>query len=368
MSPVSPSPLVSGSPVGQTADLARPPPQIPDHELLLLIGHGAYGQVWLARNVVGTLRAVKVLYAKDFGDPQPFDREFKGIQKFEPISRSHPGLMNILQIGRHETEGYFYYVMELADAVPPQASDQSSVFSKQSESLITDHCSLITAYLPRTLRSDLKLRGRLPFDECLQIGLALTSALQHLHNHGLVHRDVKPSNIIFVNGQPKLADIGLVAGADEARSFVGTEGFIPPEGPGKPQADLYGLGIVLYVMSTGKRHDAFPEPLADLASDPDHQRWLELNAIIHKACHADPRERYQTAGEMHADLLRLQAGKSVRRQRRLERATKWARQATSLASLALALVVAAVLLWPRRTAPISWDCGESAASLRVAVA
>ena len=115
-SPVSPSPLVCGSPGGQGADLARPPPQVPDHELLRPIGHGAYGEVWLARNVMGTLRAVKVVHRHDFGDEHPFDREFRGIQKFEPISRSHPGLVNILQIGRNEAEGYFYYVMELADA------------------------------------------------------------------------------------------------------------------------------------------------------------------------------------------------------------------------------------------------------------
>jgi hypothetical protein len=61
-------------------------------------------------------------------------------------------------------------------------------------------------------------------DETLEIGLALTTALEHLHRNGLVHRDVKPSNVIFVNGQPKLADIGLVSSVDATRSFVGTEG------------------------------------------------------------------------------------------------------------------------------------------------
>ena len=84
-----------------------------------------------------------------------------------------------------------------------------------------------SSYAPHTLRHDLKSRGRLPIDECVELGLALTSALDHLHQNGLVHRDIKPSNIIFVNGQPKLADIGLVAGVGEARSFVGTEAVRP---------------------------------------------------------------------------------------------------------------------------------------------
>src|SRR6266700_2307155 len=76
-----------------------------------------------------------------------------------------------------------------------------------------------TFYTPRTLKVELSRLGRLPFEDCVQIGLALTSALAHLHRHGLVHRDIKPSNIIFVNGAPKLADIGLVTGADEAKSY-----------------------------------------------------------------------------------------------------------------------------------------------------
>ena len=92
----------------------------------------------------------------------------------------------------------------------------------------------------------------MPLAECLDLGLAMTSALAHLHKHGLVHRDVKPSNIIFVGAMPKLADIGLVAEMSKARSFVGTDGFIPPEGPGSPSADLYSLGKVLYeATSTG---------------------------------------------------------------------------------------------------------------------
>src|SRR5437016_956395 len=96
-------------------DQDRIPPQIPDHALLRCVGRGSYGEVWLARNVMGTYRAVKIVYRQKFDDARPFQREYHGIQKFEPISRSHEGLMDILQVGQSEAEQSFYYVMELAD-------------------------------------------------------------------------------------------------------------------------------------------------------------------------------------------------------------------------------------------------------------
>ena len=90
-------------------------PRVPNHELLRRIGEGSYGEVWLARSLVGTLRAVKVVYRERFKDERPYEREFSGIQKYEPISRSNEGLVDVLQIGRNDAEHYFYYVMELAD-------------------------------------------------------------------------------------------------------------------------------------------------------------------------------------------------------------------------------------------------------------
>src|SRR6266540_4016709 len=95
------------------------PPNIPDHELLRRVGRGSYGEVWLARSITGAFRAVKIVYRASFEDVRPFEREFSGISNFEPISRSHEGLVDILQVGRNG--GFFYYVMELADdlnAVP----------------------------------------------------------------------------------------------------------------------------------------------------------------------------------------------------------------------------------------------------------
>src|SRR6185503_17322607 len=139
-------------------------------------------------------------------------------------------------------------------------------------------------YVPRTLAADIAKHKRLPIPECRRIGLAVAQALDFLHHRSLIHRDVKPSNIVFVNGVPKLADIGLVAEMTEAKSYVGTEGFIPPEGPGTTQADLYSLGKVLYEISTGKdRHD-FPE-LPTVLDDPVHEEELSgLNQTILKAC------------------------------------------------------------------------------------
>src|SRR5437868_6633908 len=93
--------------------VARPTPQVPDHEMLRRIGGGSYGEVWLARSVMGTYRAVKIVYRDSFDNDRPFEREFTGIQKFEPISRSHESQVDILHVGKGE--GYFYYVMELAD-------------------------------------------------------------------------------------------------------------------------------------------------------------------------------------------------------------------------------------------------------------
>jgi serine/threonine protein kinase len=190
-----------------------------------------------------------------------------------------------VHVGRDDSDEYFYYVMELADDQRPgQPIDPAG-------------------YEAKTLRSELKQRGRIPVAECLEIGLALTTALKHLHSAGLIHRDIKPSNAIFVHGLPKLADIGLVTEADEQCSFVGTEGFIPPEGPGTPQADIYSLGKVLYEISTGRDRQDYPELPANLRELPDRDGIVELNEVIIKACQAEPRHRYATARAMHDETL-----------------------------------------------------------------
>jgi WD40 repeat protein len=300
-------------------------PHVPDHTLLRCIGSGSYGEVWLARNIMGTYRAIKVVYREDFDDPRPYDREYEGIQRFEPVSRTHDGLVDVLQIGRSDSDTYFYYVMELADDI---------AFGQQVDP---------DRYEAKNLGMEASKRGRLPSQESLEIGLSLSAALSHLHKNGLIHRDIKPSNIIFVHGMAKVADIGLVTQVGSTKSYVGTEGFIPPEGPGTVQADIYSLGKVLYEISTGydrKTFPSLPTQVGEIARDED---FIELNEVVLRACESDLERRYRTAGQMHDDLLLLRAGKSVRRMRALERRVALFKRIVLVASLVLFLGALAYL-------------------------
>jgi serine/threonine protein kinase len=265
-----------------------PAPEIPDQELLRCIGRGSFGEVWLSRGVTGVFRAVKVVRRQSFNHDRPYDREFRGIQNFEKISLTHPGLMALLQVGRDREAGYFFYVIEIADDVETgQNIDPES-------------------YVPRTLREEISRRGSLPLAECIEVGLALAASLAHLEHHSLIHRDVKPSNVIFVDGAPKFADIGLVSRIDD--DTVGgacTVSYAPPEGPGGRTTDLYGLGRVLYEISTGQAQAKFPELPNEFLNGIQSRSWLELNKIVLRACAKEPKERFQSAQEMHAELLRL---------------------------------------------------------------
>ena len=307
-------------------------PEIPDHELLREIGGGSYGVVWLARNIMGNFRAVKIVRREWFKDERPYEREFEGIKRYEPISRKHAGFVQILQIGRNDADGYFYYVMEAADDVR-----LGRKFQWQD-------------YEPLTLEVSEGART-LEIEECLRVSMRLSEALHELHEQGLVHRDIKPSNIIMVDGMPKLADIGLVTeiGLD-GRSFVGTEGYIPPEGPGTPQADVYSLGKVVYELSSGKDRAAYPALPTGLYEDPNIEAFLELNEIVIRACKTDVGERYETAKEMHAELTALADGKSIKRIRKLERQLYYFKRGAAIAAVLLFAFLTVGVFWQQKRA------------------
>ncbi|HEY2574180.1 MAG TPA: serine/threonine-protein kinase, partial [Verrucomicrobiaceae bacterium] len=257
----------------------RQRPGIRDHETLRMIGRGAYGEVWIAKSVTGAMRAVKVVWREDYDYQGAFEREFEAIKRYEPVSRHHPGLVPILQVGRNDEEGFYYYVMELADAV-----EGSSEVNPEK-------------YRPLTLAGRMQREGRLKAAECVKHGESIAEALHFLHSSGLIHRDVKPSNLIFTGGVCRLADIGLVALLGQ-RSFVGTEGFVAPEGPGTAQSDIFSLGMVLYEAVTGKDRLDFPDLPSTKETDDDIELWKRLNRVICRACAHKSEERYLTAHDM----------------------------------------------------------------------
>lgn len=262
---------------------------IPDYELVIEVARGSYGQVWLARSVSGTWRAIKIVQKALFDDARPYQREFNGIRQYESVSREHQGLIDVLHVGCNEEEGYFYYVMELADDQVVGQSIGSADYS------------------PRTLQSDLNTRGSLPADECAYIGAQLADAIHYLHEKGLVHRDIKPSNIVYVNGDLKLADMGLITGAGFTSSTVGTLGFLPEEGSGDWRGDLYALGKVLYEASTGMDRNAFPDLPSHARNNPAAATFMKLNKVYLRACSLNERDGYSGAAQLAAALKQINA-------------------------------------------------------------
>jgi serine/threonine protein kinase len=264
----------------------QPPIPVPEHKMIRRIGRGASGEVWLARNALGAYRAVKIVRPRD--EDHLSASEFDGVLKFEPISRLHEGLVDILQAGRNEQDGIFYYVMELGDDI------------KTGQSVTPE------TYSVRTLNHDIHGRGRLPVRECIRLGAELASALGFLHRQRLTHRDVKPSNIIYINSRPKLADVGLVASMNQSRGRAGTTGFVPPEGSGTAQGDIYSLGKVLYEMCTGNSAEAYPAMPTDMGTAKNDLELAQFLPLIVRACRTSPAKRYASTDEFMTALLSFQ--------------------------------------------------------------
>jgi class 3 adenylate cyclase len=189
--------------------------------------------------------------------------------------------VHVLHVGKSADEAYFYYVMELADDV------------LCGQKIDPDN------YSPKTLSVELARRGRLLLSEAFELGLTLSAAAKHLHQKHLIHRDIKPANIIFINGAPKLADIGLVSRIDESNTELGTLGYMPHgEKPGH-LSDIYALGMVLYKAGTGNDPRLFPDLPVEWSAATDAALFASFNQIILKAC-APPEKRYHSA-----DALRL---------------------------------------------------------------
>ena len=314
------TPVGSGSvaPAGKSG-VHPDTPVIPDYELLRRIGQGAYGDVWLARGLTGVYRAIKIVWRDRFDDPAPYHREFRGVKEAMAISLE-AGQLPLLHIGQDEKAGYFYYVMELADDV------------KSGRTIDPER------YVPLTLK-ELKARhGRLPAAQCLAFAEELAQALAALHARGLVHRDIKPSNVVIVHGQPKLADIGLLASANDAQTYVGTQGYLAPEGPGSPAADVFALGRLLYELATGFDREEFPRMPADVTDRAERTALFAFNEVLLRAGEPRAEQRYRDGAALLADLRA--------RRERMNRRRARGRMTLALAGVA-AILTAALVLRPR---------------------
>lgn len=258
------------------------------YELERLIGRGGMARVYLARDrILKRQDAVKILYAGDVTDPlfvERFRREARAA-----AALSHPNIVTIFDWG--EDEGRYYMVME---------------------------------YVPgENLKQIITRRGALPEAEALDIAAQVAAALQVAHDHGVIHRDVKPQNILVEpSGHVKMTDFGIARAAGltqltATNVVAGTPHYLAPEAaqqqPVDNRADIYGLGVVLYEMVTGKelfsggslievalRH-VHDEPPSPRQAQPSLSPATE--AIILKALAKRPADRFATAAEMRDALV-----------------------------------------------------------------
>ena len=267
------------------------------------IGRGAHGVVHLARNsATGAFAALKVCDRPEGDAATPaalaaWERERRGTALYAALP-PHPGLVRILAFDESPDGRSFRVAMELADPEDAPASSTGRSFSIQHSAFS------IEAYRPRTLASVLQAEIALPLRDCLDLGLRLAGALEFLQSRHLAHRDVKPSNVLFVRGRPVLADVGLVADLREAKSLVGTPGYEPPEHHGTPQGDVYSLGRTLARASLGREPEEggfVPCPEAD-SDAPGFWRWMQ---ILARACALAPERRYRSAKALRKALAAL---------------------------------------------------------------
>ena len=254
------------------------------------IGRGAAGVVYLATAPVGRFAAVKVCLREELGDGR-YERELRGAKLYKRIPPSE-GLVRLLGFG--ECEWGFYTAMELAD-------DEFGA-----------HPGATAGYRSKTLSSVIAGEKALSVKESLKLGLALAKGLVTLQRHHLLHRDIKPGNVISVRGRFVLSDPGLLIEESEAASLVGTPGYVPPENFVGAGGDVYSFGLTLKAASFGRPVEELamgPTQEADTGS-PLFAAWWR---ILNKATHPDATKRYRSAKALLKDLqsLRLRMVLSV---------------------------------------------------------
>jgi serine/threonine protein kinase len=354
----------------------RPMPErLGDFRLVREIGRGGMGVVYEAEQVsLGRRVALKVLPRHALLDPD-------AVERFRRESRAAARLhhTNIVQVfGTGEQDGLHYFVMQLIPGVGLDALIRE--LGRSGPGAARD------AALDATVRGLLSGRfaappeapaggeapsgsssgtGRRYWASVARIGAQVADALAFAHAHGIVHRDVKPSNLLLdPQGTVWVTDFGLAketAGPNDLTGsdcLIGTLRYVPPErfrGRSDARGDVYGLGLVLYELLTCR--PAFPT--ADRAgllqqvmhAEPPRPRRLnpaipyDLETVVLKATARDPAQRYPTAAELAEDLRRFVDDRPVRARRVTapERLWRWGRRNPLPAGLLIAVTVSAAL-------------------------
>ena len=253
-------------------------PLIPDYGEIRPLGHGGFGTVYLVTDVTGHPFALKVVTSSDeVGDNYRYEREYASICTYRPISDRHPNLLKIPHIGKGE--GFFYYTMPLADNLSGGPFDAGT-------------------YRQKTLEQVICACGRaMPIRDAIQAVLPVLDALEFLHENGTVHRDVKPENILFMNGKAVLGDIGLITEPKPDMTRVFSQGYSPPGGVTDWTGDLYSVGKVLFAAIGGDvTRPGIPVPTVQ--SKEPSELFPALNEVLCKAHSL----KYKSAAGMKKDL------------------------------------------------------------------
>ncbi|MBE6149173.1 MAG: Stk1 family PASTA domain-containing Ser/Thr kinase [Firmicutes bacterium] len=270
------------------------------YQIVKTIGEGGMANVYLAVDTILNRNvAVKVLRG-DLADDEKFVRRFQR-EALSASKLSHPNIVEMYDVG--EDNGLYYIVMEYIEG--------------------------------KTLKNLIKKRGALTLPEVIDIMIQLTSGLMCAHDSYIIHRDIKPQNVLILeDGRVKITDFGIAMALNsneltQTNSVMGSVHYLPPEqanGSGSTiKSDIYSLGILMYELITGKlpfKGDnaveiaikQMKEPIPSICKD-NAEIPQSIENIILKACAKNPKNRYDSAKEMHDDIKNALTEEGLKQQK-----------------------------------------------------